>query len=46
VLDSVLAGIAATLRRLGGGTVAAIGWLGYATRFGVAVVLAVLVVRS
>jgi len=39
VLDSVLAGIAAMLRRLGGGTVAAIGWLGYATRFGVAVVL-------
>jgi phospholipid/cholesterol/gamma-HCH transport system permease protein len=39
VLDSVLAGIAATLRRLGGGTVAAIGWLGYAARFGVAVVL-------
>jgi phospholipid/cholesterol/gamma-HCH transport system permease protein len=39
VLDAVLTGIATMLRRLGGGAVAAIGWLGYATRFGVAVVL-------
>jgi phospholipid/cholesterol/gamma-HCH transport system permease protein len=39
VLDAVLAGIAGTLRRVGGGTVAAIGWLGYAARFGLAVVL-------
>jgi phospholipid/cholesterol/gamma-HCH transport system permease protein len=39
VRNAVLTGIADTLRRLGGGTVAAIGWLGYATRFGFAVVL-------
>jgi phospholipid/cholesterol/gamma-HCH transport system permease protein len=39
VRNAVLTGIADTLRRLGGGTVAAIGWLGYATRFGLAVVL-------
>jgi phospholipid/cholesterol/gamma-HCH transport system permease protein len=39
VLDAVFAGIADTLRRLGGGTVAAIGWLGYAARFSLAVVL-------
>ena len=37
--NAVVAGIADTLRRLGGGTVAAIGWLGYASRFGVAVIL-------
>jgi phospholipid/cholesterol/gamma-HCH transport system permease protein len=39
VLDAVLAGIADTLRRVGAGAVAAIGWLGYAARFGLAVVL-------
>jgi len=39
VRNAVVAGIADTLRRLGGGTVAAIGWLGYASRFGVAVIL-------
>jgi len=38
VLNAVVAGIADALRRVGGTTVAAIGWLGYATRFGVAVV--------
>ena len=37
--NAVVAGIADTLRRVGGGTVAAIGWLGYASRFGVAVIL-------
>ena len=35
----VAAGIANALRRVGGTTVAAIGWLGYASRFGAAVVL-------
>jgi phospholipid/cholesterol/gamma-HCH transport system permease protein len=39
MLDAVLAGIAGTLRRVGSGAVAAIGWLGYAARFGLAVVL-------
>jgi len=39
VLDAVLTGIADTLRRVGGGTVATIGWLGYAARFSLAVVL-------
>ena len=37
--NAVRTGIADTLRRLGGGTLAAVGWLGYATRFGLAVVL-------
>ena len=39
MLDTVAAGIAHVLRRMGGRTVAIVGWLGYATRFGVAVVL-------
>jgi phospholipid/cholesterol/gamma-HCH transport system permease protein len=39
VLSPVAAGIANALRRVGGKTVAAIGWLGYASRFGVAVIL-------
>jgi phospholipid/cholesterol/gamma-HCH transport system permease protein len=39
VLDAVVAGIADTLRRVGGGTVATIGWLGYVARFSLAVVL-------
>jgi phospholipid/cholesterol/gamma-HCH transport system permease protein len=38
VLNAFAVGIAGTLRRLGGRTVSAIGWLGYATRFSVAVV--------
>ena len=38
MLSAVVAGIAHALRRMGGRTVAAIGWLGYATRFGVAVI--------
>ncbi len=37
--NAVLTGIADALRRVGGGTVATIGWLGYAARFGLAVVL-------
>jgi len=39
VRNAVLTGIADALRRVGGGTVATIGWLGYAARFGLAVVL-------
>ncbi len=39
MLDTVVTGIADILRRLGGRTVSAIGWLGYAARFAVAVVL-------
>jgi phospholipid/cholesterol/gamma-HCH transport system permease protein len=39
VRNAVLTGIADTLRRVGGGTVATIGWLGYAARFSLAVVL-------
>jgi phospholipid/cholesterol/gamma-HCH transport system permease protein len=39
VLSPVAAGFANALRRVGGKTVAAIGWLGYASRFGVAVIL-------
>ena len=39
MLSPVAAGIANALRRVGGKTVAAIGWLGYASRFGVAVIL-------
>jgi len=38
VLNTVVAGIAHALRRMGGRTVAVISWLGYATRFGAAVV--------
>lgn len=37
--NAVVTGIADTLRRVGGRTVATIGWLGYAARFGLAVVL-------
>jgi phospholipid/cholesterol/gamma-HCH transport system permease protein len=38
VFDAAAAGIAQVLRRIGGRTLAVIGWLGYATRFAVAVV--------
>jgi phospholipid/cholesterol/gamma-HCH transport system permease protein len=39
VLNAVAAGLVNVLRRLGGGTIASIAWLGYASRFSVAVVL-------
>ena len=38
VPSPVTAGVADALRRLGGTTIAAVGWLGYATRFAAAVV--------
>jgi phospholipid/cholesterol/gamma-HCH transport system permease protein len=38
VLNSVAAGLVQVLRRLGGGTIASIAWLGYAARFSVAVI--------
>jgi phospholipid/cholesterol/gamma-HCH transport system permease protein len=38
VLDTVAAGLLHVLRRVGGRTVAIIGWLGYAARFSLAVV--------
>ena len=38
MLDTVAAGLLHVLRRVGGRTIAIIGWVGYATRFSVAVV--------
>jgi phospholipid/cholesterol/gamma-HCH transport system permease protein len=38
VLDTVAAGLLHVLRRVGGRTIAIIGWVGYATRFSLAVV--------
>ena len=38
MLSSVAAGLVHILRRLGGGTIASIAWLGYASRFSVAVI--------
>ena len=38
MLSAVANGFVSVLRRMGGRTVAIVGWLGYATRFGIAVI--------
>ena len=38
MLNAVAAGLVNVLRRMGGGTIASIAWLGYASRFSVAVI--------